>query len=160
MEGSSSPSVTWPEGSDNASSTLDTRLGRYDLIGLLGSGGMGVVFEAFDPALDRPVAVKVLSRHGADDVLGFGLSTLCFEGPEHELTLTKHTQPAILTTSIAVFRAVPKLFAVVATHGSVVSALQPVFKVAVSDSGLPDWKRVRPEICHPPSTPRASEFFR
>lgn len=41
----------------------------------------------------------------ADDVLGFALSKLCFEGPEDELTLTKHTQPAILTTSIAVFRA-------------------------------------------------------
>jgi [acyl-carrier-protein] S-malonyltransferase len=40
----------------------------------------------------------------ADDVLGFALSKLCFEGPEDDLTLTKHTQPAILTTSIAVFR--------------------------------------------------------
>ena len=40
----------------------------------------------------------------ADDVLGFALSKLCFEGPEDELTLTKHTQPAILTTSVAVFR--------------------------------------------------------
>ncbi len=40
----------------------------------------------------------------ADDVLGFTLSQLCFDGPEDELTLTKHTQPAILTTSIAVFR--------------------------------------------------------
>src|SRR5215813_14506737 len=40
----------------------------------------------------------------ADDVLGFSLSKLCFEGPEDELTLTKHTQPAILTTSIAVSR--------------------------------------------------------
>ena len=38
----------------------------------------------------------------ADAVLGFSLSTLCFEGPEDELTLTKHTQPALLTTSIAV----------------------------------------------------------
>ncbi|MGE3547709.1 MAG: ACP S-malonyltransferase, partial [Kofleriaceae bacterium] len=40
----------------------------------------------------------------ADDVLGFSLSKLCFEGPEDELTLTKHTQPAILTNSVAVFR--------------------------------------------------------
>lgn len=40
----------------------------------------------------------------ADAVLGFSLSTLCFDGPESELTLTKHAQPAILTTSIAVFR--------------------------------------------------------
>jgi len=40
----------------------------------------------------------------ADDVLGFSLSTLCFDGPEDALTLTKHTQPAILATSIAVLR--------------------------------------------------------
>ncbi len=41
----------------------------------------------------------------ADDVLGFSLSKLCFDGPEDDLTLTKFTQPAILVTSIAVFRA-------------------------------------------------------
>ena len=40
----------------------------------------------------------------ADDALGFSISKLCFDGPEDDLTLTKHTQPAILTTSIAVFR--------------------------------------------------------
>jgi len=40
----------------------------------------------------------------ADDALGFAISTLCFDGPESELMLTKYTQPAILTTSIAVFR--------------------------------------------------------
>lgn len=40
----------------------------------------------------------------ADDALGFAISKLCFEGPEDELTLTKNTQPAILTTSIAVYR--------------------------------------------------------
>ena len=55
----------------------------------------------------------------ADDVLGFSLSRLCFEGPEDELTLTKHTQPAILTTSIAVFRCLLErglTFDVVAGH--------------------------------------------
>ena len=40
----------------------------------------------------------------ADDVLGFALSQLCFEGPEEELKLTQNTQPAILTTSIAAYR--------------------------------------------------------
>ena len=40
----------------------------------------------------------------ADDALGFSISKLCFEGPEDQLTLTMHTQPAILTTSVAVFR--------------------------------------------------------
>ena len=40
----------------------------------------------------------------ADAALGFSLSRLCFEGPDSELALTAITQPAILTTSIAVFR--------------------------------------------------------
>src|SRR5437868_1042481 len=40
----------------------------------------------------------------ADEALGFSISKLCFDGPEDDLTLTQHTQPAILTTSIAVFR--------------------------------------------------------
>jgi len=42
----------------------------------------------------------------ADRVLGFPLSTLCWEGPEDELTLTANLQPALLATSIAVLRAV------------------------------------------------------
>ncbi len=37
----------------------------------------------------------------ADRVLGFALSTLCFEGPEDLLTRTDNAQPAILVTSIA-----------------------------------------------------------
>jgi [acyl-carrier-protein] S-malonyltransferase len=41
----------------------------------------------------------------ADDALGFAISRLCFEGPAEELQLTENTQPAILTTSIAAFRA-------------------------------------------------------
>src|SRR5690606_33496438 len=40
----------------------------------------------------------------ADDALGFAISTLCFEGPEDDLVLTQYSQPAILTTSMAVFR--------------------------------------------------------
>jgi [acyl-carrier-protein] S-malonyltransferase len=40
----------------------------------------------------------------ADDALGFAISTICWEGPADELTLTANTQPAILTTSIAVYR--------------------------------------------------------
>ena len=37
----------------------------------------------------------------ADDALAGPLSRLCFEGPESDLVLTRNTQPAILTTSIA-----------------------------------------------------------
>ena len=45
---------------------LDARLGRYDLLGVLGNGGMSVVFEARDPVFDRLVAVKVLSADRAN----------------------------------------------------------------------------------------------
>ena len=39
----------------------------------------------------------------ADDALGFALSTLCWEGPAEELTLTVNAQPALLTHSAAVW---------------------------------------------------------
>lgn len=41
----------------------------------------------------------------ADAALGFPLSTLCFEGPEERLRETIHTQPAIVTTSLALLAA-------------------------------------------------------
>jgi [acyl-carrier-protein] S-malonyltransferase len=55
-----------------------------------------------DLAHEYPVARQTYDE--ADDVLGFALSRLCFEGPGEELTLTLHTQPALLTTSVAVLR--------------------------------------------------------
>ena len=50
-----------------------------------------------------PAAKEVFER--ADAALGFSLSRLCFEGPEHELRLTANTQPAILATSVAALAA-------------------------------------------------------
>jgi [acyl-carrier-protein] S-malonyltransferase len=41
----------------------------------------------------------------ADAALGFSISELCFNGPDEELQLTANTQPAILTASVAAFRA-------------------------------------------------------
>ncbi len=41
----------------------------------------------------------------ADQTLGYPLSGLCFNGPEEQLRLTANTQPAILTTSIALLEA-------------------------------------------------------
>jgi len=45
----------------------------------------------------------------ADEVLGWGLSQLCFSGPAEALTDTRRAQPAILTTSIAAFRALQSM---------------------------------------------------
>jgi [acyl-carrier-protein] S-malonyltransferase len=47
----------------------------------------------------------------ADDALGFGLSELIFDGPEETLKLTEHTQPAILTVSIAAARVLTEALA-------------------------------------------------
>jgi [acyl-carrier-protein] S-malonyltransferase len=41
----------------------------------------------------------------ADAALGFSVSKLCFEGTEEALKLTENTQPAILTVSVAAYRA-------------------------------------------------------
>ncbi len=40
----------------------------------------------------------------ADQILGYSLSRLCFEGPEEELRLTFNTQPALLTVSYIAFK--------------------------------------------------------
>ncbi len=54
--------------------------------------------------MDIPQVAETFNQ--ADAALGFSLSRLCFEGPEDELKLTSNQQPAILTASIAIFRAI------------------------------------------------------
>ena len=61
--------------------------------------GMGkALFEA------SSAARRVFEQ--ADEVLGFKLSQLCFEGPEEELEDTINAQPAILTVSLACLEAI------------------------------------------------------
>jgi [acyl-carrier-protein] S-malonyltransferase len=59
-----------------------------------------------DVAAEFAEAEEVFAR--ADGALGFPLSRLCFEGSQEELQLTETTQPAVLTTSIALFRILEK----------------------------------------------------
>lgn len=66
-----------------------------------GSQAVGMGKDLFDNfAVSREVFEE------ADDALGFSLSEMCFAGMAEDLALTANTQPAILTVSIAAFRAV------------------------------------------------------
>ena len=65
-----------------------------------GSQSVGMGKDLFD---NFPSANKSFLE--ADEALGFSISDLCFSGTEEDLALTENTQPAILTTSIAAFRA-------------------------------------------------------
>ena len=65
-----------------------------------GSQSVGMGKDLFD---NFPAAREVFEE--ADDALGFSLSEMCFAGDEADLQLTANTQPAILTTSFAAFRA-------------------------------------------------------
>ncbi len=61
-----------------------------------GSQKVGMCKDFYD---SYACAKKVFEE--ADDALGFSITKMCFEGPEEDLRLTKYTQPAILTCSVA-----------------------------------------------------------
>ncbi len=100
-------------------------VGRYEIVELLGSGGMGSVYRAHDPHLSRDIALKVLhQRHALERV-----------GSEYRHRLLREAQ------------ALAKL-----SHPNVVAAfdvgtLQDVVFVAmelVQGESLRDWLRMRP----------------
>src|SRR5258707_11556903 len=41
-------------------------IGKYEIVRLIGEGGVGLVYEAYDPDLKRTVAVKVVKQADAD----------------------------------------------------------------------------------------------
>lgn len=54
--------------SENSQQAL-SQIGRYEVVGEIGRGGMGIVYRAYEPALERDVAIKMLapdSAHGRD----------------------------------------------------------------------------------------------
>jgi [acyl-carrier-protein] S-malonyltransferase len=75
------------------------------MVGLLFPGqGSQFVGMGRDLAEAYPAARQAFEE--ADDVLGFPLSRLAWEGPEEQLTATSNAQPALLVHSIAAFRVV------------------------------------------------------
>lgn len=48
-------------------SRVGTTFGKYNITGLLGKGGMGEVYEAFDTEKNRPVALKILADEFSND---------------------------------------------------------------------------------------------
>ena len=50
------------------------KIGKYDVVDVIGRGGMGVVYEATDPFLNRRVAIKMMTVGFANkpDLLSVG----------------------------------------------------------------------------------------
>jgi [acyl-carrier-protein] S-malonyltransferase len=79
--------------------TLKISTGRALVFPGQGSQAVGMGKELAEA---YPVAAEVFET--VDAALGEKLSTLMFEGPEDELTLTRNAQPALMAVSIAVLR--------------------------------------------------------
>src|SRR5688572_30810888 len=66
--------------------------------------GQGAQYAGMGRKVSEKFPVSRRTFDEADAALNFPISRLCFEGPEEKWKLTENTKPAILTTSIALFR--------------------------------------------------------
>ena len=46
--------------------SIPKKIGKYDVIDVIGKGGMGIVYRARDPFLDRTVAIKIMTINYSD----------------------------------------------------------------------------------------------
>ncbi|MBI3182282.1 MAG: tetratricopeptide repeat protein [Myxococcales bacterium] len=76
------PTDPGPDGASSEALPRGTAAGRYVILDRIGAGGMGVVYAAYDPDLDRKIALKVLRA----DALGSSASD------EHRVRLLREAQ--------------------------------------------------------------------
>ncbi len=67
----------------------------------------------------------------ANDILGFDVADLCFNGPMEKLTKTKVTQPALFVTSAALFSLLPKAYDFSMTAGHSLGEFSALFASGV-----------------------------
>ena len=67
--------------------------------------GQGAQFVGMGAEIAKkfPAAAEIFKR--ANDILGYDLRALCFEGPTKKLNMTEISQPAIFVTSAAMLEA-------------------------------------------------------
>ena len=87
----------------NYSNTYNYWLNLYKMSALLfpgqGSQAVGMGSEFYE---NFSIVKKIFNQ--ADEKLNYSISKMILEGPEDQLTLTKNTQPAILTVSYSIFK--------------------------------------------------------
>jgi serine/threonine protein kinase len=80
------------------------RIGHYEVVGIVGHGGMGVVFKSWDAPLNRFVAIKMLLPHLA--VSGAARQRFAREGQAAAAVIDDHVTPIY---SVADWQGVPYL---------------------------------------------------
>ena len=66
--------------------------------------GQGSQQVGMGAGLHREYAIARATFEEANDILGYDVARLCFEGPHQQLMRTDFCQPAVLTTSVAAWR--------------------------------------------------------
>ncbi|HYE97396.1 MAG TPA: protein kinase, partial [Planctomycetota bacterium] len=116
------PTVSLPPPEPRAP-TGPTRLGKYALLGELGRGGMGVVYEALDTQLNRKVALKLM------------LANPNMDPRERQLELDRFVQEAQLSAKLKH----PNIVAVY--EAGVLEGRQYLAMELVEGKAFSDWKR-------------------
>jgi eukaryotic-like serine/threonine-protein kinase len=55
---------------------LPDKIGKYEILGIAGKGGMGLVYSAYDPVIDRKVAIKIRNRNTTNNTVSAEVRSL------------------------------------------------------------------------------------